>query len=46
MAADPSTRFNELAVEVGAAEIDLEEVRNVFDRELIVRSLAGSMSAA
>jgi hypothetical protein len=33
MATDLSTRFNELAVEVGAAEIDLEEVRKSLRSE-------------
>jgi hypothetical protein len=33
MAADSSTRFNELAAEVGAAEIDVEEVRNSLRSE-------------
>jgi hypothetical protein len=33
MATDLSTRFNELAVEVGAAKIDLQEVRNSLRSE-------------
>ena len=33
MATDLSTWFNELAVEVGAAEINLEEVRNSLQSE-------------
>ena len=43
MASGLSTWFNELASEVGAAEIDLEGFETVFDRKLIAGSLFGSI---
>ena len=49
MATDLSTWFNKLAVEVGAAEIDLEEVRNSLrsetDRQISVWVHLGRIAA-